>query len=249
LLEEVGVWGRVEGLVGLEVSLHLRESIDEKGNFPQKGSVEVLAKTLYGEGRLSLCEGYHEDMRARGFTLIESLVVVGILILLFAISVRGYNALTQRQAEESAKAYLKEVADKTVRYFAIAQGYGLGAATILPAIFPQTAPLDGVSSSGGNLLYTLPSGEGVVLLPSFLPPSTGGQQAFSCVQAQLSTLPNGTPTGLSNLRAPLPRMKCLFIGFYQGGSSASYLPEIGFIGTPGSGTQSGRTFVERRILP
>ena len=192
---------------------------------------------------------YPEDMRARGFALIESLVVVGILILLFAVSVRGYNALTQRQAEESAKAYLKEVADKTVRYLAIAQGYGVGPANALPTIFPQTAPLDGASPSGGNLLYTLPSGERVVLLSRFLPPSSGGQQGFSCVEARLSTLPNGTPTGLSNLKAPLPRMKCLFIGFYQGGSSASYLPEIGFIGTLGSGTQSGKTFVERRILP
>lgn len=188
-------------------------------------------------------------MRARGFTVIESLVAVGILILLFTISVRGYHALTQRQAEESAKAYLKEVADKTVRYLAIAQGYGLGPANILPVIFPQRTPLDGTSSNGGNLLYALPSGETVVLLPSFLPPSTGGQQSFSCAEARLSALPDGTPTGLSNLKAPLPRMKCLFIGFYQGGSSASYLPEIGFIGTPDSGTQSGKTFVERRILP
>jgi type II secretory pathway pseudopilin PulG len=188
-------------------------------------------------------------MRARGFTIIESLVAVGILILLLAVSVRGYNALTQRQAEESAKAYLKEVADKTVRYLAIAQGYGLGPAVVLPVAFPQYTPLNGVISSGGNLLYTLPSGETVVLLPPFLPSSSGGRQGFSCVEARLSTLPNGTPTGLSNLKAPLPRMKCLFIGFYQEGGSASYLPEIGFIGTPGSGTQSGRTFVERRILP
>ena len=202
-----------------------------------------------GEGWISHRKEYPEDMRARGFTLIEILVAVGSLILLFAVSVRGYNALTQRQAEESAKAYLKEVADKTVRYLAVAQGYGLGPAVILPAIFPQTAPLDGVISSGGNLLYTLPSGERVVLLSHFLPPSSGGQQGFSCVEARLSTLPNGTPTGLSNLKAPLRNMKCLFIGFYQGGSSAGYLPEIGFIGILDFGTQSGRSFVERRILP
>jgi prepilin-type N-terminal cleavage/methylation domain-containing protein len=202
-----------------------------------------------GEGWISHRKEYPEDMRARGFTLIEILVAVGILILLFAVSVRGYNALTQRQAEESAKAYLKEVADKTVRYLAVAQGYGLGPAAVLPAIFSQTTPLDGVISSGGNLLYTLPNRERVVLLSRFLPPSSGGQQGFSCVEARLSTLPNGTPTGLSNLKAPLRNMKCLFIGFYQGGSSANYLPEIGFIGTPGSGTQSGTTFVERRLLP
>jgi prepilin-type N-terminal cleavage/methylation domain-containing protein len=188
-------------------------------------------------------------MRARGFTLVETLVAVGILVLLFAVSVRGYNALTQRRAEESAKAYLKEVADKTVRYLATAQGYGLGPATVLPRLFPQTAPLDGVSSSGGNLLYTLPTGESVVLLSPFLPPPATGGRAFSCVQARLSTLPNGRPTGLSDLRAPLPRMGCLFIGFYQGGGPANYLPEIGFIGTPDSGNRSGKTFVERRILP
>ncbi len=188
-------------------------------------------------------------MRARGFTLVETLVAVGILVLLFAVSVRGYNALTQRQAEESAKAYLKEVADKTVRYIAIAQGYGLGPAVVLRTVFPQTVPLDGVISSGGDLLYTLPTGERVVLLSPFLPPPTGVQQGFSCVQARLSTLPNGTPTGLSDLRAPLPRMGCLFIGFYQGGSQASYLPEIGFIGKLDSGNRGGRAFVERRILP
>jgi Tfp pilus assembly protein PilE len=188
-------------------------------------------------------------MRARGFTIIESLVAVGILILLLAVSVRGYNALTQRQAEESAKAYLKEVADKTVRYLAIAQGYGLGPAVVLPAAFPQRTPLDGVSSRQGNLVYTLPSGETVVLLPPFLPSSSGGRQGFSCVEARLSTLPNGTPTGLSNLRAPLPGMRCAFIGFYQGGGPANYLPEVGFIGVFDTGTQRGKTFVERRILP
>ncbi len=188
-------------------------------------------------------------MRARGFTLIESLVAVGILILLSAVGVQGYNALMRKQAEEGAKAYLKEVADKTARYLVIAQGYGLGLATILPAAFPQTVPLNGVSSSDGNLLYTLPSGERVVLLSPFLPPSAGGRQGFSCAQAQLSSLPNGTPTGLSNLKAPLRNMKCLFIGFYQGGSSTSYLPEIGFIGTIDFGTRGGETFLERRILP
>jgi type II secretory pathway pseudopilin PulG len=205
--------------------------------------------TKGGKGWIPHRKEYPEDMRAGGFTLIEILVAVGILILLSAVSVRGYNALTQRQGEESAKAYLKEVADKTVHYLAIAQGYGLGPAVTLPTIFPQTTPLNGVSSSGGNLLYTLPSGERVVLLSRFLPTSGGGQQGFSCFEARLSTLPNGTATGLSNLKAPLPGMKCLFIGFYQGGSSTSHLPEIGFIGTLGSGTQSGRTFVERRILP
>jgi len=202
-----------------------------------------------GEGWISHRKEYPEDVRARGFTLVEILVAVGILILLFAVSVRGYNAVTQRQAEESAKAYLKEVADKTVRYLAIAQGYGFGPTTVLGAVFSQTAPLDRASSSGGNLLYTLPSGESVILLPSFLPPSSGGGQGFSCIEARLSTLPNGTPTGLTNLKAPLRNMRCLFIGFYQGGSSTSYLPEIGFIGILGSGTQSGKTFVERRILP
>jgi prepilin-type N-terminal cleavage/methylation domain-containing protein len=202
-----------------------------------------------GEGWISHRKEYPEDMMARGFTLIEILVAVGILILLLAVSVRGYNALTQRQAEESAKAYLKEVADKTVHYLAIAQGYGLGPAITLPTIFPQTAPLDRASSVGGNLLYTLPNGESVVLLSRFLPASSGGQQGFSCVEARLSMLPNRAPTGLSNLRAPLRNMRCLFIGFYQGGSPTSHLPEIGFIGTLDSGTQSGRTFVERRILP
>jgi len=202
-----------------------------------------------GEGWISHRKEYPKDVRARGFTLIETLVGVGILILLLAVSVRGYNALTQRQAEESAKAYLKEVADKTVRYLAIAQDYGLGPAIALQTIFPQTTPLDRVSSIGGNLLYTLPSGETVVLLPRFLPASSGGQQGFSCVEARLSTLPNRASTGLSNLKAPLGNMRCLFIGFYQGGGPANYLPEIGFIGTLGSGTQSGRTFVERRILP
>jgi len=202
-----------------------------------------------GKGWTSHRKEYPEDMRAGGFTLIEVLVAVGILILLSAVSVRGYNALTQRQVEESAKAYLKEVADKTVRYLTIAQGYGLGPAITLRTIFPQTDRLDGVSSIGGNLLYTLPSGERVVLLSRFLPASGGGQQGFSCVEARLSILPNRAPTGLSDLRASLRNMRCLFIGFYQGGGPANHLPEIGFIGILDSGTQRGRTFVERRILP
>ena len=95
-----------------------------------------------------------QSRKARGFTLMELMIVVAIVAIIAAIGYPSYQASVRKAHRADGKGALEGLAQAMERYFTANNTY-LGAAagggnTGAPTIYPTEAPLD-----GNNKLYNL----------------------------------------------------------------------------------------------
>jgi type IV pilus assembly protein PilE len=83
-------------------------------------------------------------MKAKGFTLIELMIVVGIIAILAAIALPNYTRQVQKSRRAQGKADLTEIAQGAERFYTINRTF----TGYVPTI--TTSPRD----SGGTLAYT-----------------------------------------------------------------------------------------------
>jgi len=68
--------------------------------------------------------------RARGFTLIEIIIVVAIIAILAAIAIPSYQQHLRKGRRANAEAFLSDVASRQQQYLLDARSYALGATAI-----------------------------------------------------------------------------------------------------------------------
>lgn len=72
----------------------------------------------------------HKFRRAQGFTLIELMVVVGIIGILVAIAMPAYNDYLRKGRRAEAQAQLMNLAQQEEQYFLDARAYALAASAL-----------------------------------------------------------------------------------------------------------------------
>ncbi|HET7728884.1 MAG TPA: type IV pilin protein [Usitatibacter sp.] len=110
--------------------------------------------------------------RARGFTLIELVVVVAIIGILVAIAVPSYNNHMRKARRAEAQTYLMDIANLQQQYLLDARTYALGAGAL-------TALNKAPPSSVSNFYNVVVSPDAPTIPPTFLitaTPKTGPQQ-------------------------------------------------------------------------
>jgi len=89
----------------------------------------------------------------QGFTLIEIMIVVGLIAILAAIAIPSYVGIQKRAARSEAKANLEAIALVLEGYMAENNNYGNGVYTYMGGSFGHTADIENVAKLGDNLLY------------------------------------------------------------------------------------------------
>lgn len=78
--------------------------------------------------------------KAKGFTLMELLVVLAIIGILVAIAVPSYDAYLRRGSRAAAQSFMMEVSNKQAQYLLDARNYAVGATAI--ADLSMTVPTE-----------------------------------------------------------------------------------------------------------
>lgn len=89
----------------------------------------------------------NQAIKTKGFTLVELVIVVGIIALLAAIALPSYNSSVAKTRRADAKSALMGFAQAMERHFTVKNTYAGAASgggdTGSPAIFPTESPIEG----------------------------------------------------------------------------------------------------------
>lgn len=113
--------------------------------------------------------------RSDGFTLLEILVVIGILGILSAIAIQQYNAYRSRGVDTQMKSDLKNAALAMESYFSEFRLYPSSVAKITSVGFRQTEGVSLVITAVTSSSYTLTASKPGGSQGSFTYSSTTGQ--------------------------------------------------------------------------
>jgi type IV pilus assembly protein PilE len=120
-----------------------------------------------------------DRLNAKGFTLIELMIVISLLGILASIAVPIYNDYTRKAHRASAKSALMEDAQAVERYFTTANTY-------------VGAPVAVAATEGGKYTITLSGTSATGFLLTATP--TGSQTADPCGTLTINQLGAKTPT-------------------------------------------------------
>jgi type IV pilus assembly protein PilE len=100
---------------------------------------------------------------ARGFTILELLIVMGIIAIIAAMAIPAYDSYLRKGSRSAAQAYMMQISGKQAQYLLDARNYAVGSTAV--ADLSLTEPPEVTSfytvvvenSSGGTTVTTPPS--------------------------------------------------------------------------------------------